>query len=67
MLYGIVKMTELELNQAIAELQAECKAKDRRLADLEYIVKDLQYQLDRANSQLQLKHSWDKYDIDGRC
>jgi D-alanyl-D-alanine dipeptidase len=60
-------MTELELNQAIAELQAECKAKDRRLVDLEYIVKDLQYQLDRANSQLQLKNAWDKYDIDGRC
>jgi len=60
-------MTELELNQAIAELQAECKDKDRRLVDLEYIVKDLQYQLDRANSQLQLKHSWEKYDIDGRC
>lgn len=60
-------MTELELNQAIAELQAECKDKDRRLVDLEYIVKDLQYQLDRANSQLQLKYSWEKYDIDGRC
>jgi Tfp pilus assembly protein FimV len=60
-------MTEQELLQAIAELITECKLKDKRLAELEYMVKDLQYQLDRSNNQLKQKNAWEQFDPDGRC
>jgi len=60
-------MTEHELLRAVTELITECKLKDKRLADLEYMVKDLQYQLERSNNQLKMKNAWEQFDPDGRC
>ena len=60
-------MTEQELLRAVIELITECKLKDKRLADLEYMVKDLQYQLERSNNQIKMKNAWHDFDIDGRC
>jgi hypothetical protein len=60
-------MTESELLKAVTELITECKLKDKRLAELEYMVKDLQYQLDRSNNQLKQKNTWEQFDPDGRC
>jgi len=34
---------------------------------LEYMVKDLQYQLERSNNQIKMKNAWHDFDIDGRC
>ena len=60
-------MTESELLRAVTELITECKLKDKRLAELECMVKDLQYQLDRSNNQLKQKNAWEQFDPDGRC
>ena len=60
-------MTESELLRAVTELITECKLKDKRLAELEYKVKDLQDQLDRSNNQLKQKNAWEQFDPDGRC
>lgn len=45
----------------------ECIDKDRRIADMEYKIKDLEYQVKRLNDTLNLKTSWNNFDVDGRC
>jgi hypothetical protein len=60
-------MTELELNQAIAELQAECIDKDSQILTMQFKIKDLEYQVKMLNDLLQLKKDWRDFDVDGRC
>ena len=60
-------MTELEFNQAIAELQAECLDKDSQILTMQFKIKDLEYQVKMLNDLLQLKKTWRDVDVDGRC
>ena len=60
-------MTEPELLQAIAELQAECVNKDSLILDMQFKIKDLEYQIKMLNDLLQLKKAWRDFDVDGRC
>lgn len=60
-------MTEPELLQAIAELQAECVNKDSLILDMQFKIKDLEYQIKMLNNLLKLKKTWRDFDVDGRC
>ena len=60
-------MTEPELLQAIAELQAECVNKDSLILDMQFKLKDLEYQIKVLNNLLKLKKTWRDFDVDGRC
>jgi hypothetical protein len=60
-------MTEPELLQAIAELQAECVNKDSQILDMQFKIKDLEYQIKMLNNLLNLKKTWRDFDVDGRC
>jgi peptidoglycan hydrolase CwlO-like protein len=60
-------MTEQELLQAIAELQAECVNKDSQILDMQFKIKDLEYQIKMLNNLLNLKKTWRDFDVDGRC
>ena len=60
-------MTEPELLQAIAELQAECRNRDSQILDMQFKIRDLEYQIKMLNDLLQLKKAWRDFDVDGRC
>ena len=60
-------MTEPELLQAIAELQAECRNRDSQILDMQFKIKDLEYQIKMLNNLLKLKKTWRDFDVDGRC
>jgi len=60
-------MTEQESLQAIAELQAECKAKDKRIIDMEYKITNLEYLVRSLSDSLKMKNAWREFDADGRC
>jgi hypothetical protein len=45
-------MTELEYYKAIAELQAECLTKDKMIYELQYLIKDLNYQINQLKKAL---------------
>lgn len=60
-------MTEPELLHAIAELQAECVNKDSLILDMQFKIKDLEYQIKMLNNLLKLKKTWRDFDVDGRC
>jgi len=60
-------MTEQELLQAIAELQAECKDRDSQILDMQFKIKDLEYLVRSLSDSLKIKNEWEKFDIDGRC
>ena len=60
-------MTEQELLQAIAELQAECKAKDKQIIDMEYKITNLEYLVRSLSDSSKMKNAWREFDADGRC
>ena len=51
----------------LRQLQAECIDKDSLILDMQYNIKDLEYQVKMLNDLLQLKKDWRDFDVDGRC
>lgn len=60
-------MTEQELLRAVAELQAECKLKDKLIIDMEYKITNLEYLVRSLSDSLKMKNAWHEFDADGRC